>query len=159
MDDTISSDIHTDPSLELMLNQISDALERTNASPLLIIDDLTLLLHSGYPLINIVLFLQQLKQALLKKQGSLLFVIHGDAVLIDEGSQWDVFVRTILREADVILRMEGLGSGASRDVHGQLHICRGSTNTDPSFKSSLLQYKVVDNGATFFAKGLGNGVI
>ena len=51
--------------------------------------------------------------------------------------------------ADVLLIAQPLGSGISREIHGQLTI-RLRDNSGPA---KIAQFRVNDNGATFFPKG------
>ncbi|KAI9244830.1 hypothetical protein BDA99DRAFT_577059 [Phascolomyces articulosus] len=129
--------------------------QNTKAHPLLILDDASVLLMSGYGLDAVTQFLQKLKVLMTSVGGTLMTVVHADEEGVDDPEQ-DAFVKSVISGAELILQAEALGSGLARDIHGQLSILHGpqyipkSTNT----VAQALHYKILDNNAEFFAKGI-----
>ncbi|KAG0164307.1 Elongator subunit elp6 [Apophysomyces sp. BC1034] len=128
---------------------------------LLVLDDASVLLFSGFGIRTISAFIKKLNAYMESIQGTLITVVHAD----EEGSEdveQDMFVKSMVGSADLVLQVEALGSGLARDVHGQTDFvyqlsvvygpkyAPGSTNTVPQ----SLHYKVLDNNVHFFAKGI-----
>ena len=61
--------------------------------------------------------------------------------------------------SDVVLDVQGLASGYSKDVHGQLTIRTMATILAPCATSQDLQFKTRDNGVSFFAPGTSAAVL
>ena len=90
---------------------------------LLLVDDLTILLHLGIPVVDIIHFVQYLRLLVCptrNSNGCLTVLVHQDMSVDDYDV--DVLVRQVCHGADVILRVSGLESGFCRDVHGKVRI-------------------------------------
>ena len=90
---------------------------------LLLVDDLTMLLHLGIPVVDIIHFVQYLRLLVCptrNSNGCLAVLVHQDMSV--EDYYVDVLVRQVCHRADVILRVSGLESGLCRDVHGKVCI-------------------------------------
>ena len=90
---------------------------------LLLVDDLTMLLHLGIPVVDIIHFVQYLRLLVcptLDSNGCLAVLVHQDMSVEDHDV--DVLVKQLCHRADVILRVSGLESGFCRDVHGKVCI-------------------------------------
>ena len=61
--------------------------------------------------------------------------------------------RYVCHRCDVSLAVQDLGTGASRDVHGQVAL------HPPKRGSQVLQFKVTDAAVSFFAKGTSAAVL
>jgi hypothetical protein len=72
-------------------------------------------------------------------------------------------MKLVSRLAHVVLAVQGLESGVSRDVHGQVTLMRGVVKMDvtraSTFHPRLLHYRLLENGAQFFAPGYAASVI
>ena len=90
---------------------------------LLLVDDLTMLLHLGIPVVDIIHFVQYLRLLVCptrNSNGCLAVLVHQDMSV--EDYDVDVLVRQLCHRADVILCVSGLESGFCRDVHGKVRI-------------------------------------
>lgn len=58
-----------------------------------------------------------------QRNGTLITLIHADEQLASDPAQ-DAFVPSVLGMADLVLSIQGLGSGFSKDVHGQVKVLR-----------------------------------
>ncbi|RUS13699.1 hypothetical protein BC937DRAFT_94904, partial [Endogone sp. FLAS-F59071] len=134
--------------------------------PLVILDDASVLLWSGYDVMDVVGFVRALRVLLQKRNGTLITLIHADEQLASDPAQ-DAFVPSVLGMADLVLSIQGLGSGFSKDVHGQLSIIHGaqytlripSLTTPPLPIPQSVHYKILDNTVQFFARGISEGVL
>ena len=90
---------------------------------LLLVDDLTMLIHLGIPVVDIIHFVQYLRLLVCptrNSNGCLAVLVHQDMSV--EDYDVDVLVRQVCHGADVMLRVSGLESGFCRDVHGKVRI-------------------------------------
>ena len=87
--------------------------------PLLILDDASVLLMTGYGLDAVCQFLQKLKVLIASVGGTLITVVHADEEGAEDAEQ-DAFVKSVLASAELVLQAEALGSGLARDIHGQV---------------------------------------
>ncbi|RUS31657.1 hypothetical protein BC938DRAFT_477360 [Jimgerdemannia flammicorona] len=90
---------------------------------LLILDDISVLLWSGYGVAEAVGLIRALRVLVQKRNGTLITLLHADEQLASDPVQ-DAFVRSVLGMAELVLSVQGLGSGFSRDVHGQVNLQR-----------------------------------
>jgi len=107
----------------------------------IIIDTLSILLHSSSPLL-VLDFVHYLK-ALLKSNPahSIVVLTHGEAE--DDFA----FVKGLQHMADVTFVVGGLESGHSKDIHGQIEVS-GVPHAPP-----LLHFKVFENNVQVFPPG------
>ncbi|KAG0368335.1 hypothetical protein BC939DRAFT_463215 [Gamsiella multidivaricata] len=133
----------------------------------LILDDLSVLLNCGWPCRDVLALVRYLKLLVAKVNGSLITLVHADAVLAEEVSQ-DGLVKGVFYEADYIIDVRGLDSGGSRDVHGQLSLLHGpgyllrqraGEVKENEWPALTLHYKILDNNVEVFAKGYSLGVL
>ena len=90
---------------------------------LLLVDDLTMLLHLGIPVLSIIHFVQYLQQLVCptrNSSGCLTVLVNQDLALEDD--DLNVLVRQLCHSTDVILHVSGLESGFCRDVHGKVSV-------------------------------------
>jgi hypothetical protein len=134
-----------------------EACAKDSTNPLLIIDDVNVLLWGGFAASDVLLLLHNIRVLTESVQGTLVSVVHAD----EEGNDDEVsdsFVRSVLSRADLVLMVEALPSGLSRDVHGQLSIINGPKQRG-FVEAQALHYRLMDNNCTFFAKGIAQGVL
>ncbi|KAI9496422.1 hypothetical protein BDB00DRAFT_971465 [Zychaea mexicana] len=128
---------------------------QSKTHPLLILDDASVLLITGYGLDSVCQFLHKLKVLMASVGGTLITVVHADEEGADDTEQ-DAFVKSVVANSELILQAEALGSGLARDIHGQLSILHGPQYVPKSTVTAAqeLHYKILDNNAEFFAKGI-----
>lgn len=147
-------------SLQEFYNTIREhilASAKQSANPLIIIDDVNVFVWGGFPVSEALSLLHNIRVLAESVQGTLVSVLHAD----EEGNddvESDSFVRTVLSRADIVLMVEALQSGQSRDVHGQLSIINGPKQRG-FVEAQALHYRLMDNNCTFFAKGIAQGVL
>ncbi|KAI9033593.1 hypothetical protein CLU79DRAFT_714471 [Phycomyces nitens] len=157
---TLDGSLGTKDVLRSFYQTIKDHLE-SKKKPLLVLDDVSVLLQSGLGLREVCQFVYKLKSLVESVDGTLVTVCHAD----EQGSEdieQDAFVKTVLTSAELVLQVQALGSGLARDVHGQLSILHGSKcmpNTSLNYLGQSLHYKILDNNVHFFAKGISQGVL
>ncbi|KAI8068378.1 hypothetical protein BC940DRAFT_299824 [Gongronella butleri] len=143
------------------LQQFYEILRGLVASDtMLILDDASVLLSNGFGLQPTVLFLQKLVGLMQSVNGTLVTLIHADEEGIDDPEQ-DALVKSTIQLSDLVLQVQALGSGLARDVHGQLCILYGPKNLAGTWPTQpqTLHYKILDNNAHFFPKGISQGVL
>ncbi|CAO3597140.1 unnamed protein product [Absidia cylindrospora] len=128
--------------------------------PLLILDDASMLLLSGFGLENINAFINRIKSLLASVDGTLVTLIHADEEGTEDVEQ-DSFVKSMIQSSELVLQLQPLGSGLARDVHGQLSVVFGPKYLPGSIKTQpqSMHYKILDNNVHFFAKGISEGVL
>ncbi|KAG0242220.1 Elongator subunit elp6 [Actinomortierella wolfii] len=150
------------------LEDLVRSIQATSQKQLcLILDDASVLLNCGWPCRDVLALIRYLKLLCEEVNGSLVTLIHADAVMADEVDQ-DGLVKGMLYEADYIIDVRGLDSGGSRDVHGQISMLRGpgflrwlraGQVKEHEWPALTLHYKVLDNNVDIFAKGFSSGVL
>ncbi|CAO3626209.1 unnamed protein product [Cunninghamella blakesleeana] len=127
---------------------------------ILILDDVNTLLSNGFGSNNVYIFIKKLKTLIESMDSTLVSLIHVDEEGSDDIEQ-DTFIKSIVQTSELILQFQPLGSGLAKDVHGQLSIIYGpkyipgTISTQPQ----SMHYKILDNNAQFFAKGISHGVL
>lgn len=147
-------------SLREFYNTIREHVEasaKQSSNPLVIIDDVNVLVWGGFPVSEVLSLLHNIRVLVESFNGTLVSVLHADEEGNDD-EESDSFVRSVLSRADIVLMVEGLQSGHSRDVHGQLSIINGPKQRGV-VEAQALHYRLMDNNCTFFAKGIAQGVL
>ncbi|KAI8099646.1 uncharacterized protein BX664DRAFT_382158 [Halteromyces radiatus] len=128
--------------------------------PLLILDDVSMLLSNGFGLAETCTFINKLKVLMESVDGTLISLIHTDEEGNDDIEQ-DAFVKSVIQSSEIILQVQPLGSGLAKDVHGQLSIIVGPKHLPRSIniQPQSMHYKILDNNVQFFAKGISQGVL
>ncbi|CAG8597863.1 16490_t:CDS:2 [Cetraspora pellucida] len=135
----------------------------TDSNVLLIFDDLSVLIYSGFKVRDVLEFWGACRVLIEKYNGTLVSLIHTDEVaesLSTDNIDFDdeIFIKSLIYRSEYILSVRGLESGFSRDVSGEITIARGPKNFERWFRPSTLHYKILDNNVQFFAKGFSQGV-
>ncbi|KAI8394134.1 uncharacterized protein BYT42DRAFT_553506 [Radiomyces spectabilis] len=129
--------------------------------PLLIIDDASIFMLSGFGIGPVSMFINKLRVLMESVDGTLMTIIHADEEGTEDPEQ-DAFVKSVLSTAHLVLQVQALGSGLARDVHGQLSIIHGPKCLPQAANQIIpqsLHYRILDNNAHFFAKGISQGVL
>ncbi|KAM7062976.1 elongator complex protein 6 [Molossus nigricans] len=128
--------------------------------PVLLVDDLSVLLSLGVRAVAVLDFIHYCRATVCcKLQGNIVALVHdsGDA----EDEENDILLNGLSHQSHLVLRAEGLATGFCRDVHGQLRILwrRPSQPTPQRDRSLTYQYKIQDKSVSFFAKGMSPAVL
>ncbi|XP_004835029.1 elongator complex protein 6 isoform X3 [Heterocephalus glaber] len=128
--------------------------------PVLLVDDLSVLLSLGMGAVAVLDFIHYCRATVCAElKGNIVALVHdrGDA----EDEENDLLLSGLSHQSHLILRAEGLATGFCKDVHGQLRILwrRPSKPTAQRDPSLTYQYKIQDKTASFFAKGLSPAVL
>lgn len=128
--------------------------------PVLLVDDVSVLLSLGVGAVAVLDFIHYCRAAVCcELQGNMVVLAHdsGDA----EDEENDILLNGLSHQSHLILRAEGLATGFCRDVHGQLRVLwrRPPQPTAQRDRSLIYQYKIQDKSVSFFAKGLSPAVL
>ncbi|KAK2191983.1 hypothetical protein NP493_41g02045 [Ridgeia piscesae] len=135
---------------------------------LVMIDDLTMLLHVGIPVLSVIHFVQYLRQLVCpthNSSGCLTVLVHQDLAVDDD--DLNILVRQLCHSSDMILHVSGLESGFCRDVHGKLTVTwrESAEKEHPSGwnkqqeKTMEMQFKIMDKNVCLFAPGTSAAVL
>ncbi|XP_017539631.1 elongator complex protein 6 [Pygocentrus nattereri] len=129
------------------------------APPVLIIDDLSVLLSLGVSAGAILDFTHYCQATICSQlQGSLVALVRCDDEEWDEDEENSSYLlKALTHQCSLSLRVEGLSTGYCRDIHGQVEIWRRGRAEENQRK--VFQYKVHDKGASFFAPGTSRAVL
>ena len=129
-DDSIG-DVNTGDTLDVsylkrlyfaIKSAIQQLSKQGDASTVLVmIDDLTMLLHLGIPVLSVIHFVQYLRQLVCPthdSSGCLTVLVPQDLAVEDD--DLNILVRQLCHSSDMILHVSGLESGFCRDVHGKV---------------------------------------
>ncbi|XP_036414346.1 elongator complex protein 6 [Colossoma macropomum] len=127
------------------------------APPVLIIDDLSVLLSLGVSAGAILDFTHYCQATVCSQlQGSIVALVRCDDEEWDEESS-SYLLKALTHQCSLSLRVEGLSTGYCRDIHGQVEIWRRGRAEENQRR--VFQYKVHDKGASFFAPGTSRAVL
>ncbi|KFO33230.1 elongator complex protein 6 [Fukomys damarensis] len=136
-----------------------DGGEVTRKPPVLLVDDLSVLLSLGVGAVAVLDFIHYCRATVCAElKGSMVALVHDSG---DEDEENDLLLSGLSHQSHLILRAEGLATGFCKDVHGQLRILwrRPSQPTALRDRSLTYQYKIQDKTVSFFAKGLSPAVL
>ncbi|XP_078206810.1 elongator complex protein 6 isoform X6 [Callithrix jacchus] len=128
--------------------------------PVLLVDDLSVLLSLGLGAVAVLDFIHYCRATLCwELKGNVVVLVHDSGDVEDEEN--DILLNGLSHQSHLILRAEGLATGFCRDVHGQLRILwrRPSQSTSQRDQSLTYQYKIQDRSVSFFAKGMSPAVL
>ncbi|XP_022083371.1 elongator complex protein 6-like [Acanthaster planci] len=132
--------------------------QRNTGSRLLLIDDLSVLISLGLSVQQVMQFVHYCQAS--QPETTIICLVHHDTDVDDECNA--ALITQLRHRAHCVLQVQGLDSGYSRDVHGQLKISkRDPTGTTPNRNQPdiTLQYKILDKSVTFFAVGTSSAVL
>lgn len=128
--------------------------------PVLLVDNLSVLLSLGLGAVAVLDFMQYCRATVCCKwKGNVVALVHDDRDAEDEEN--DVLLNGLSHQSHLILRAEGLATGFCKDVHGQLRILwrRPAQPTTQRDRSLTYQYKIQDRNVSFFAKGMSPAIL
>ncbi|XP_030829613.1 elongator complex protein 6 [Strongylocentrotus purpuratus] len=155
--DTILQDCIISKSLHPLYKQLQKYIGKetgtqTYDGTLLMIDDLSILHSLGVETSQIANFMQYCQQS-----GSIVSLLHCDG---DEDEEMLSLSTQLQHACTCHLMIEGLPTGFSKDVHGQLTIRQKSSNVDNARPSKkMLQFKITDKNVSFFPAGTSSAVL
>ncbi|XP_023556414.1 elongator complex protein 6 [Octodon degus] len=118
--------------------------EATWKYPVLLVDDLSVLLSLGVRAVTVLDFIHYCRAAVcVEWKGNVVALVHDSRDTEDEEN--DLLLSGLSHQSHLILRAEGLATGFCKDVHGD--------------RSLTYQYKIQDKTVSFFAKGLSPAVL
>ncbi|XP_035661620.1 elongator complex protein 6-like [Branchiostoma floridae] len=129
---------------------------------LLLVDDLSVLLSLGMSVKDVSDFVHYCRVLMCpsqQSQGAMVTLVHKDADVEDE--EYSSLFRHMAYHSTVHLAVEGLSSGYSRDVHGQVTVTFRNVldPSQPQTRKRRLQYKVEERNVSFFAPGTSRAVL
>ncbi|XP_038052176.1 elongator complex protein 6-like [Patiria miniata] len=151
-------------TIQPLYNVIRDALspkqseQGKSATRLLIIDDLSVLISLGLSVQQVMQFVHYCQAS--QPETTVVCLVHHDADVDDECNA--ALITQLRHRAHCLLQVQGLGSGYSKDVHGQLKIVKrdpSGTSANRNQPDKTLQYKILDKSVTFFAVGTSSAVL
>ncbi|XP_012590449.1 PREDICTED: elongator complex protein 6 isoform X2 [Condylura cristata] len=137
-----------------------DSGEAVWRCPVLLVDDLSVLLSLGVGAVAVLDFIHYCRASVCSElKGNIVALVHDSGDAEDEES--DILLNGLSHQSHLILRAEGLATGFCRDVHGQLRILwrRPPQHTAQWNRSLTYQYKIQDKSVSFFAKGMSPAVL
>ncbi|KAI9342082.1 hypothetical protein DFJ73DRAFT_797576 [Zopfochytrium polystomum] len=90
----------------------------------IVVDDLSVLIYLGVELREVMRFVVALSRFVRKRGGTLAVRVHADATTVPDVEQ-EALVEALLQLADYRIHVQGLASGFSDGVTGQLTVQRG----------------------------------
>lgn len=137
----------------------------TTPAALLVLDGLSELAYAGIPPVEVARFVRAVQARY--PLGTVVSAMHADDLQDDvsaDDDPADELLSRLLRSAHVWWRVEGLASGRSGDVSGEISVCalgggRGKVGTAAVPRASPLQYRLEAAGVKMFAKGTGRGFL
>ncbi|XP_078073154.1 elongator complex protein 6 [Mustelus asterias] len=139
---------------DFVRTSLLETSETTWKFPVLIIDDLSVLLSLGVSPVNIMNFMHYCRATICSKfLGNIVTLVHNTEDLEDEEN--NIVVKSLSHQCHLILQAEGLPTGYCKDIHGQLKMTCRSPSPVKSEKNvtQVFQYKIQDKNVTFFARG------
>ncbi|XP_049718698.1 elongator complex protein 6 isoform X1 [Elephas maximus indicus] len=128
--------------------------------PVLLVDDLSVLLSLGVGVVAVLDFVHYCRATVCwELKGNMVALVHDSVDTEDEEN--DVLLNGLSHQSHLILRAEGLATGFCRDVHGQLTILwrRALRTTAQREQILTYQYKIQDKNVSFFARGMSPAVL
>ncbi|KAJ6655068.1 hypothetical protein lerEdw1_005972 [Lerista edwardsae] len=128
--------------------------------PVLIVDNLSVLLSLGLRPVDVLDFLHYCRVTVISQlKGNVVVMVHSSDDSEDEENE---LLATALRhQSNRILCAEGLATGFCKDIHGQLTIIHRSSWEKRAERDivHIFQYKIQDKNVTFFARGMSAAVL
>ncbi|XP_064508260.1 elongator complex protein 6 isoform X2 [Pseudopipra pipra] len=139
---------------------LSAAGSEACAGPVLLLDDLSVLLGLGATPVALLDFIHYCRALVCcQLKGNVVVLVHSSEDSEDEENE--LVVNSLCHHSDLILWAEGLATGFCKDVHGQLKIIQRVSLQQAGEQDlvQIYQYKIQDRNVTFFARGLSAAVL
>lgn len=153
-------------NLQTLYEFVQDTLKPVDSGetpwkyPVLLVDNLSVLLSLGLGAVAVLDFMQYCRATVCCKwKGNVVALVHDDRDAEDEEN--DILLNGLSHQSHLVLRAEGLATGFCKDVHGQLRILwrRPAQPTTQRDRSLTYQYKIQDKNVSFFAKGMSPAIL
>nr|XP_014353136.1 PREDICTED: elongator complex protein 6 isoform X2 [Latimeria chalumnae] len=155
---------NTGEDLKSLYHCIQTSLSQTDSStwkfPVLIVDDLSVLLSLGVNVVNVLDFIHYCRATICSKlKGTVVTLAHSDEDIGDE--EMELIAKLLSHQSSLMLKLEGLATGYCKDVHGEIKITwRGASHIKPQKNiTEVYQYKIQDKNVRFFARGTSSAVL
>nr|XP_020655923.1 elongator complex protein 6 isoform X1 [Pogona vitticeps] len=128
--------------------------------PVLIVDNLGVLLSLGVKLVDILDFIHYCRVTVNSQlKGNVVVMAHSREDSEDEENER--LVMSLRHQSHRLLWAEGLATGYCKDVHGQLTILQRSPWEAEAERDHprIYQYKIQDRNVSFFARGMSAAVL
>ncbi|NWI90425.1 ELP6 protein, partial [Pitta sordida] len=128
--------------------------------PVLLVDDLSVLLSLGATPVAVLDFIHYCRVSLCSHlQGNIVVLVHSNEDSEDEDNE--LLVSSLCHHSHLILWAEGLATGFCKDVHGQIRIIKRLSlqRAGEQDVTQTYQYKIQDRNVTFFARGLSAALL
>ncbi|XP_063308927.1 elongator complex protein 6 [Pelobates fuscus] len=148
------------PLYDFVCASLAPSSDESWKCPVLIIDDVSVLLSLGVTAVQVLDFMQYCRASVCSKyKGNVLCLVHNHSECEDEENE--LVTKSLWHQSSLVLHTEGLTTGFCKDVHGQLTLTwRVPTGRKgEKEKSEVYQYKIHDKNVTFFARGLSAAVL
>ncbi|NXD39847.1 ELP6 protein, partial [Copsychus sechellarum] len=139
---------------------LAPGAQRSWRGPVLLVDDLSLLLSLGAAPVAVLDFIHYCRACVCcQLQGNVVVLVHSSEDSEDEENE--LVVNSLCHHSDLILWAEGLATGFCKDVHGQIKIIKRLSLWQAAEQDQvqIYQYKIQDRNVTFFAPGLSAAVL
>ncbi|KAF9500318.1 hypothetical protein BDN71DRAFT_1382349 [Pleurotus eryngii] len=139
-----------------LFDAVSSNLSRFNSNPDVILDGVSSLQWMGIPSLDVVRFCRAVR-GLCRKSGSTLLIRHH---VVTRTQPDDVF-QMLLQLCTYYVDVRPLASGRSGAVSGEITLYFGpSTHSIQGVQGNRrLQYRLSDNSAVFFERGMAGGIL
>ncbi|MEJ1285842.1 elongator complex protein 6 isoform X1 [Cricetulus griseus] len=127
--------------------------------PVLLVDNLSVLLSLGLEAVAVLDFMQYCRATVCcELKGNVVALVHDNRDAEDKEN--GILLNGLSHQSHLVLRAEGLATGFCKDVHGQLRILwRRLQPTARRDQSLTYQYKIQDKNVSFFAKGMSPAIL
>ncbi|XP_033640438.1 elongator complex protein 6-like isoform X1 [Asterias rubens] len=146
------------PLYNIITESFAQDHQENSGSRLILIDDLSVLISLGLTVQQVMQFIHYCQTS--QPDATIVCLVHSDADVEDD---INLSLITHLRhQCHCFLQVQGLGSGFSKDIHGQLTIIKrdpDGTRPNRNQPDRTLQYKILDKSVTFFAVGTSSAVL
>ncbi|KFV74020.1 Elongator complex protein 6, partial [Dryobates pubescens] len=129
-------------------------------APVLLVDDLSVLLGLGASPLAVLDFIHYCRVAVCSQlKGNIVVLVHSQQDSADEENE--LLGSCLWHHSDLILWVQGLATGFCKDVHGQIKIIRRVSLEllGEQDQVQTYQYKIQDKNVSFFAPGLSAAVL
>lgn len=146
-----------------LFQRVKEAILKLKANDqpyFLIVDDLSVWIHVGFALREVLSFVQGCRSLTSGQNGSLGAVLCEETA-VEDGSNQRLLCRLLAHWCDMKMRVANLPTGLSKDVHGQLMITwRNRTlKWNAKVETIHLHFKVEEKRVLMFAPGTSPAVL
>ncbi|XP_051576869.1 elongator complex protein 6-like isoform X2 [Myxocyprinus asiaticus] len=132
----------------------------TRGPPVLLIDDLSVLLSLGVSVKAILDFTLYCQATIcLELKGNMVILVRCEEEDADDDEGSDLLHRGLVHQCSLALHVEGLPTGYCRDIHGQMEVWWRRREDAMYNQRKIFHFKVHDKGALFFARGTSSAVL